>query len=58
MIIYQPKKLKPKLAKGVTCQTSLFALDGTKFSFVNNFKPSAIGCKIPQKPTTAGPIRL
>lgn len=35
----------------------LVALAGTSASFKINFKPSATGCKTPQKPTILGPIR-
>ena len=34
------------------------ALYGIIVSFNNNFKPSAMGCKKPKKPTVFGPLRL
>jgi len=57
LITYQPTKLHHKLAKGLKCQIILFAVEGNKFSLVNNFTPSAIGCKIPQIPVVVGPNR-
>lgn len=45
-------KLEPKINK------NLLALLGIIISLIISFKPSANGCRNPQKPTTFGPFRL
>jgi hypothetical protein len=54
----QFKKLKNKAIIGASKNIILFDLLGIIVSFINNFKPSAKGCKIPKIPTTFGPLRL
>jgi hypothetical protein len=53
----QLNKLKNSVIIGAAKKQSLFDLLGKIISFKKSFKPSAIGCKIPQNPTTLGPRR-
>jgi hypothetical protein len=53
----QVRKLKNKANIGAIINTILLDLLGIIVSFINNFKPSAKGCKIPKNPTTFGPLR-
>jgi hypothetical protein len=43
---------------GESTNKKLLDFMGIISSFMTNFKPSANGCKTPQKPTTFGPFRL
>jgi hypothetical protein len=56
-ITAQPDRAKKKVKTGANTKMPVFALLGTINSLVNSFKPSDIGCNIPQKPTTLGPLR-
>lgn len=49
-------KLKKRVRKGPKINKNLLALVGIIISFKTSFKPSANGCKNPQKPTTFGPF--
>jgi len=57
-IANQPIKLKNNVKNGPKTNKNLFALVGIIISLMTSFKPSAKGCKIPQKPTILGPFRL
>ena len=52
----QPIKLKLKVSTGDNINRNLLDLLGIGLSLINNFKPSANGCKRPQNPTTSGPF--
>jgi hypothetical protein len=55
----QPNKLNVKIKTGAKKKIKILALPGIINSFINNFKPSANGCKIPNgPPSTLGPRRL
>ena len=54
----QFKKLKNKAKIGANKKITLFALLGIIVSLINNFSPSAKGCKTPKRPTTLGPLLL
>jgi hypothetical protein len=56
-ITAQPIKAKKNVSTGANTKRKVLALLGTINSFVTSFKPSAIGCKSPQIPTTLGPFR-
>jgi hypothetical protein len=52
------KKLKNKVKIGAIIKITLLALLGIIVSLIKSFKPSAKGCKTPNRPTTLGPLRL
>jgi len=51
-------KLRKNVNNGAIKNIKKTALVGRINSLITNFNPSAIGCKIPQKPTTLGPTLL
>lgn len=53
----QPIRAKKNVKIGENTNKNVFDLLGTINSLVTSFKPSAIGCNKPQKPTTFGPLR-
>jgi hypothetical protein len=56
-ITAQENKAKVKVIKGENKKIIKLEGYGIIVSFANNFKPSAIGCNKPQRPTTLGPLR-
>jgi hypothetical protein len=57
-ITAQFSRLSIKVIIGANTNTGILTLRGTMTSLITNFKPSAIGCSRPQKPTTLGPFLL
>jgi hypothetical protein len=57
-ITLQLTKLKTNMKSGDKTKIREFDLAGTTSSLTTNFRPSAIGCSKPQKPTTLGPRLL
>ena len=51
-------KLNIKVNNGAKIKSIIFDRLGITISLIINFKPSANGCKRPQKPTTLGPFLL
>jgi len=56
-IIDHPIKLKKNVKIGAKIKLKVFEFDGITDSFKRSFKPSAIGCINPKKPTELGPNR-
>jgi len=55
--IVHVKKLKLNTNNGAIKNNFQLDFKGMIISLINNFNPSAIGCKRPNKPTTLGPFR-
>jgi hypothetical protein len=52
------KIVKKKVMTGDKKKINKFELEGIMISFINNFKPSANGCKKPSIPVRLGPFLL
>lgn len=57
-IIKNINTVKKKVIKGDIMNIKKLELEGTIISLSNNFKPSANGCKKPNRPVTLGPFLL